>query len=79
MKKRIFVASALGALLLTFGMAGSASAAGASAEECILTEWLEEKGYLGGDHSDNHADGHEGDHAALHDQELLKDIKKKSK
>ncbi|MFL2697009.1 MAG: hypothetical protein ACJ0F6_00975 [Acidimicrobiales bacterium] len=43
MKKRIFVASALGALLLTFGMAGSASAAGASAEECILTEWLEEK------------------------------------
>ena len=46
MKKRIFVASILGALLLTFGMAGSASAAGASAEECILTEWLEEKGYL---------------------------------
>ena len=40
MKKRIFVASILGALLLTFGMAGTASAAGASAEECILTEWL---------------------------------------
>ena len=79
MKKRIFVASILGALLLTFGMAGSASAAGASAEECILTEWLEEKGYLGGDHSGDHADGHDGDHAALHDEELLKDIKKKCK
>ena len=81
MKKRIFVASALGALLLTFGMAGSASAAGASAEECILTEWLEEKGYLDGDHSDSHsgdhADGHDGD--PLHDEELLKDIKKKCK
>ena len=79
MKKRIFVASILGALLLTFGMAGSASAAGASAEECILTEWLEEKGYLGGDHSGAHADGHDGDHAALHDEELLKDIQKKCK
>ena len=79
MKKRIFVASTLGALLLTFGMAGTASAAGASAEECILTEWLEEKGYLGGDHSGDHADGHDGDHAALHDEELLKDIKKKCK
>ena len=83
MKKRIFVASTLGALLLTFGMAGTASAAGASAEECILTEWLEEKGYLGGGHGDSHsgdhADGHDGDHAALHDEELLKDIKKKCK
>ncbi len=81
MKKRIFLASTLGALLLTFGMTGTASASGESLEECLLSEWLEEKGYLGGDHAedhgDDHGDGHGGDHAALHDEELLKEIEKK--
>ena len=81
MKKRIFLASTLGALLLTFGMAGTASASGESLEECLLGEWLEEKGYLGGDHGDGHGDDHggdhSGDHAALHDEELLKEIEQK--
>ena len=80
MKKRIFLASILGALLLTFGMAGTASASGESLEECLLSEWLEEKGYLGdsghSDHSD-HSGDHGDDHAALHDEALLKEIEKK--
>tara|TARA_B100000700_G_C14855023_1_gene765845 strand:+ start:30 stop:764 length:735 start_codon:yes stop_codon:yes gene_type:complete len=77
MKKRIFLASTLGAVLLTFGMAGTASASGESLEECLLGEWLEEKGYLGGDHGGDHSGDHSGDHASLHDEELLKEIEQK--
>jgi F-type H+-transporting ATPase subunit b len=69
MKKRLFIASVAGALLLTFGMAGSASASGETLEGCLLEEWLEEKGHLDGGHGD--------EHSALHDEELLKEIKKK--
>lgn len=73
MKKRLFIASVAGALLLTFGMAGSASASGETLEGCFLEEWLEEKGHLDGGHGDDNG----GEHASLHDEELLKEIKKK--
>ena len=76
MKKRLFIASVAGALLLTFGMAGSASASGETLEGCLLEDWLEEKGHLDGEHGD-HGDDHGGEHSALHDEELLKEIKKK--
>ncbi len=75
MKKRLFLASVTGALLLTFGMAGTASASGETLEGCFLEEWLEEKGHLGGDHGEG--GDHGGDHAALHDEELLAEIEKK--
>ena len=68
MKKRLFIASVAGALLLTFGMAGSASASGETLEGCLLEdliEKLEERGHL------------DGGHSALDDEELLKEIKKK--
>ena len=38
MKKRIFLASILGAFLLTFGMAGTASASGESVGSCAIEE-----------------------------------------
>ncbi len=68
MKKRLFIASVAGALLLTFGMAGSASASGETLEGCLLEdliEKLEERGHL------------DGGHSGLDDEELLKEIKKK--